>query len=175
MYGYRNLDVVWKHPTSGGRVFIGNVSASDSIEELRANGITHVVNCTSDMPNKFERGSFKLSYFRFDIYRYMLELDVTNSSRGVLEFFRPVFEFIDAAVANGGGVLVHCLAGAHRAGTTGVAYTMYASNLDHRTAIAACRACRPAVDPIDDLTDLLRQLETAGASLSATVGKHRRD
>lgn len=32
-----------------------------------------------------------------------------------------MFDFIDNAIANGGSVLIHCLAGAHRAGTTGCA------------------------------------------------------
>lgn len=36
-------------------------------------------------------------------------------------FTRPVFEFIGDALADGKNVMVHCLAGAHRAGTTGCA------------------------------------------------------
>merc|ERR1719356_1459568 len=90
----------------------------------------------------------------------MSKLDL-RTHRGVLEFFTGVFDWIDKAVADGHNVLVHCLAGAHRAGTTGVAYTMHASDLDHRTAIVAVKACRPIVDPMGDLTNLLQQLEVA--------------
>merc|ERR1712039_624488 len=101
-----------------------------------------------------------IKYFRFDIYQFMSKLDL-RTHVGVLEFFTPVFDWIDNAVASGHNVLVHCLAGAHRAGTTGVAYCLYGYNLDYRTAIAACKACRPIVDPMGDLTDLLRMLEVA--------------
>ncbi|CAK0820699.1 unnamed protein product [Prorocentrum cordatum] len=64
---------------------------------------------------------------------------------------------------------VHCLAGAHRAGTTGVAYTMHAADLDHKTAIAACKACRPIVDPIGDLTSLLATLEREREAAKASA------
>lgn len=30
----------------------------------------------------------------------------------------------------------------------GVAYVMHAADLDHQTAIVACKQCRPVVDPI---------------------------
>ncbi|CAJ1458003.1 unnamed protein product, partial [Effrenium voratum] len=43
----------------------------------------------------------------------------------------------------------------------GVAYVMHAADLDHQTAIVACKRCRPAVDPIGDLTTLLAQLDAA--------------
>lgn len=39
----------------------------------------------------------------------------------LLAFVEPLFEFIEAAIARGDSILIHCLAGAHRAGTTGVA------------------------------------------------------
>mmetsp|Transcript_13505 Transcript_13505/g.36430 ORF Transcript_13505/g.36430 Transcript_13505/m.36430 type:complete len:218 (+) Transcript_13505:92-745(+) len=159
LYCYRDLDAVWQHPKTGARVFIGNATASSRAAILRQNDITHIVNCTSDMRNEFEGcDDPAIEYYRFDIYRYFRELDLRNSD-GVFPFFKPVFEWIDNATAEGRSVLIHCLAGAHRAGTTGVAFTMHAANLDHRTAIAACKACRPAVDPIGDLTTLLAQLE----------------
>ena len=34
-------------------------------------------------------------------------------------FLKPVLEFINDVINRGESVLVHCLAGAHRAGTTG--------------------------------------------------------
>ena len=56
-------------------------------------------------------------------------------------------------------------AGAHRAGTTGTAWVMYASKLPSETAIQACKACRPVVDPFGDLAKLLKKLEIAQAEL----------
>ncbi|CAJ1385258.1 unnamed protein product [Effrenium voratum] len=159
LHGYHNLDAVWQHPTTGAQVFIGNATASSQREILRKNRVTHIVNCTSDMSNTFD-GDPAVAYFRFDIYKFFSALDL-RSHRGVLEFFLPVFQWIDEAVSSGHSVLIHCLAGAHRAGTTGVAYVMHAADLDHQTAIVACKRCRPAVDPIGDLTTLLAQLDAA--------------
>mmetsp|Transcript_107157 Transcript_107157/g.130745 ORF Transcript_107157/g.130745 Transcript_107157/m.130745 type:complete len:208 (+) Transcript_107157:73-696(+) len=162
LHSYHNLDAVWKHPTTGGQVFIGNATASGQRTILQRNNITHIVNCTSDLPNSFESaaGDPKVQYFRFDIYKFFAVLDL-RTNRGVLEFFHPVFQWIDDAVNSGQSVLIHCLAGAHRAGTTGVAYVMHAADLDHQTAITACKRCRPVVDPIGDLTTLLSQLDSA--------------
>ncbi|CAK9096056.1 unnamed protein product [Durusdinium trenchii] len=193
LHSYRNLDIVWRHPTTGARgvqpggfggmlgrlqlrhgtcvhgldfvrragaqVFIGNATASSQKGILQKNRITHIVNCTSDMVNALE-GDPSIAYYRFDLYKFFATLDL-RSTRGVLEFFLPVFQWIDAAVNSGQSVLIHCLAGAHRAGTTGVAYVMHAADLDHQTAIAACKRCRPVVDPIGDLTNLLAQLDLA--------------
>eukprot|EP00929_Paragymnodinium_shiwhaense_P030286 TRINITY_DN17189_c0_g1_i1.p1 TRINITY_DN17189_c0_g1~~TRINITY_DN17189_c0_g1_i1.p1 ORF type:complete len:452 (-),score=76.84 TRINITY_DN17189_c0_g1_i1:281-1636(-) len=158
IHRYHDLDAVWTDPLSGGKVFIGNQTASRSRELMRSHGVNHIVNCTSDMEQYFQDRDSSILYYRFDIYKIFRDVDVASPEE-VLAFFMPVFNWIDAAVSSGGSVLVHCLAGAHRAGTTGVAYTMHASNLDHRTAIAACKACRPIVDPIGNLTDLLRQLD----------------
>lgn len=143
----------------GAQVFIGNATASSQKGILQKNRITHIVNCTSDMVNALE-GDPSIAYYRFDLYKFFATLDL-RSTRGVLEFFLPVFQWIDAAVNSGQSVLIHCLAGAHRAGTTGVAYVMHAADLDHQTAIAACKRCRPVVDPIGDLTNLLAQLDLA--------------
>jgi hypothetical protein len=52
-------------------------------------------------------------------------------------FVNPLFDFIDAALAAGGSVLIHCLAGAHRAGTTGITCLMHYTGLDPSGACAA--------------------------------------
>lgn len=42
---WNNLDVIYQHPTSGGKVYVGNISAAGSLEELTRNGVRRVVNC----------------------------------------------------------------------------------------------------------------------------------
>ena len=44
-------------------------------------------------------------------------------------FFRPLFEFVTSNLEAGNNVLIHCLAGAHRAGTAGVACIMHLCGL----------------------------------------------
>jgi hypothetical protein len=43
----------------------------------------------------------------------------------VLRYFRVLFEYIEKSVAKGENVLIHCLAGRHRAGALGVAWLIY--------------------------------------------------
>jgi len=79
------------------------------------------------------------------------------------DLFAPVVSFIQQAVDAGGGVLIHCFAGAHRAGTTGVAWLMHSDGLSAADATAAAQHHRPCIDPkaYGDLHELLLLLEAA--------------
>lgn len=57
--------------------------------------------------------------------------------------------------------MVHCLAGAHRAGTAGVAYVMYRERLRPKEAIIKVKSIRPIVDPFGPLVELLDKLDNA--------------
>eukprot|EP00798_Chlamydomonas_sp_ICE-L_P019829 gene19829-26516_t len=108
---YNYLDVVWRHPTSGGRLYIGNQTAAQDRNVQGAHGITHIVNCTADMPN-YHEGAEGLSYYRFDVSSHWRHMDATEES--VTRFVEPMFTFVDKALEKGDGVLIHCLAGANR-------------------------------------------------------------
>ena len=62
------------------------------------------------------------------------------------------------ALSRGDNVLVHCLAGAHRAGTTGCACLMHFGGLDVQQAISVAKRLRPIIDPIGTLPALLHNL-----------------
>jgi len=63
---------------------------------------------------------------------------------------------------------VHCLAGAHRAGTTGVACLIHYAGLDVPTAIMAAKRLRPIIDPIGQLPEFLMRLKRAEDALAET-------
>ena len=84
-----------------------------------------------------------------------------NTPEGVLKFFAPAHNFIDEHLDAGHNVMVHCLAGAHRAGTTGVSYLMKAGQMKYLQARQIAKARRPAVDPFAGLEELLYKLEAA--------------
>ena len=71
--------------------------------------------------------------------------------------------------------MVHCLAGAHRAGTTGVSYVMKAAELNMRDALLLTQQRRSIVNPIGGLSDLLGLLDVAykiyGRKSVATVSE----
>ncbi len=75
-------------------------------------------------------------------------------------------------------MLVHCLAGAHRAGSTGVAYLMYRNRIGHRDATRAAQLARPIINPIGLLAQLLVEYEAAlkafsGDASAAPSGRER--
>ena len=77
-------------------------------------------------------------------------------------FFAPVFEFVNTALSKGASVLIHCMAGAHRAGTTACAFVMHKHvGMTARDAIGCCKARRPVVDPGISvrLMQVLKQLQ----------------
>ena len=176
----RGLDEIWRDNATGGRVFVGNVNASQSRSTLEQSGVTHVVNCTADLPNHFERAG--VAYLRFDRIDF-LRHDFGGSPGGALEpsilaFFAPLFEFVDAATATGASVLIHCIAGAHRAGTSGCAYLMHRERgLSASEAVTYCKVRRPVIDPEidDDLMRLLQRLQCAhrGEAAPPAVGSSR--
>ena len=72
-----------------------------------------------------------------------------------------MFEFIEEAISKGENVLIHCLAGAHRAGTTGVACLVHFAKLPVGEAISIAKRCRPIIDPIGQLPEFLNRLQRA--------------
>jgi protein-tyrosine phosphatase len=72
-----------------------------------------------------------------------------------------MFDFIEEAISRGESVLIHCLAGAHRAGTTGVSCLIHFAHLPAKDAIVIAKRCRPIIDSIGHLTEFLHRLEHA--------------
>lgn len=157
---YRNLDCVYQHPNTGAKVFIGNIDAAKSFNILKANGIRRVINCQDTTAPNFHEKNPEFQYFRFPVAWWQRAPNM-DTDEGVLRFFAPVFSWVDECLASGEHVMIHCLAGAHRAGTTGVATVMHLTKADFRTALVATKRIRPAVDPIMNLGELLQRLDRA--------------
>eukprot|EP00759_Apiculatamorpha_spiralis_P015336 PhF_6_TR21972/c0_g1_i1/m.31249 len=167
--GYNPMDPIYKHPTTGATIYVGNQSAAQNLTKLKEKNITHVVNCTHGwgaLPNYHIRD---LKYYGFSISGWNQHVDSTSQS--ILRFALPMFEFIEKALANGESVLVHCLAGAHRAGTTGCACLIYFGGLDSATAIRCAKSLRPIIDPISNFPEFLVRLETALNSVKRKAGE----
>ena len=98
-------------------------------------------------------------YYTFPISSYWNQINATHAS--VHAFADPMFSFIEEHISTGGNVLVHCLAGAHRAGTTGCAVLMHFAGMDRVQATKTAKALRPIIDPIGQLPVFLERLELA--------------
>lgn len=156
---HNNLDAVWADPTTGARVFIGNQQAAMSEAILRANGITHIINCQDPSAPNFHESNPDFHYCRFPIahwFKYPMDDPVQ-----VLAYFREPHGFIERALASGNGCLIHCLAGAHRAGSTGVSWLMHAAEMDQAQATEAAKQLRQVVNPFGHLLGILGKLDQA--------------
>lgn len=87
--------------------------------------------------------------------------EAAAASAAAVALFAPVMEFVSEACEAGGSVLIHCFAGAHRAGTTGTALLMHKGGLGAEAAITVAQQMRPVIDPKahGDLFTLLELLE----------------
>jgi len=156
LYAYSSMHPVWKEPNKEGMIYIGSEDGAQDLKKLKANNITHVVNCTDTIPNYHDK---VFQYYRFDIsdlvYKVWREYNEDQTHAAI----SPLFTFIDSALENGGSVLLHCLAGAHRAGTTGILSVMHYANFDQKTATSHVKKCRSMVEPIGNLPEILKVYE----------------
>ena len=170
---YHNLDVLFTHPQSGGKVYVGNDRAASNLNILLRNRITSVVNCTrpargGTLPN-YHASTGKLRYFDFpaacwvDYVLYRQDgseiYDENELLLNLLKFVKPMLRFLDKAVKRGENVLIHCLAGAHRAGTTGILALMYYTSFSAEKATKLAQQIRPVINPISDFPEFIKYYE----------------
>lgn len=157
---YTPLDPIWPEPEvvfPGGRerlrgtppaapaIYVGNQAASRDDEVLRAHGITHIVNCTAKLPF-YHVGVFQ--YLRLDVVQAPTRRRGRLQDRELLAWSKTLFDFVDEALSAGGSVLVHCMAGAHRAGTAGCLLLMHLTGAGAREATRVAKSRRSCIDPI---------------------------
>ena len=155
------VNAVFRHPHSGGVVYVGNIQAARSKEILDEYNIRFVVNCQDVHSENFHEGKAGFQYFRWPIAHWWRHRQQLLTHDGVRRYFAPFFSWVDRAIEGGGNVLIHCLAGAHRAGTSGVAYLMHKTKLPAIDAIKLAKKCRPIINPIHGLVDVLKLLDAA--------------
>eukprot|EP00929_Paragymnodinium_shiwhaense_P115080 TRINITY_DN83699_c0_g1_i1.p1 TRINITY_DN83699_c0_g1~~TRINITY_DN83699_c0_g1_i1.p1 ORF type:complete len:194 (-),score=44.51 TRINITY_DN83699_c0_g1_i1:69-650(-) len=157
---YNDADAVWAHPETKATFYIGNACIAENKDALLEKGIRNIVNCQEEDSKNFHEGDPSFSYLRFMI-TYWQDQPGVRTDEGLLTFFKPYFDWVDERLSKGENVMVHCLAGAHRAGTAGVAFVMYKTGLDAASAVKAVQAQRPFVEPIYDFKDLILRLQKA--------------
>ena len=94
-----------------------------------------------------------------------------STPESILEFLKPIFDFVDNAVDSGRSVLVHCVAGAHRAATAGCLLLMNYHQLGAKVRVQQCtrrppsNANTPSMEPSQfvgapgqDATTFMRKL-----------------
>lgn len=154
---HNSLDPLWRHPQSGGTLYVGNEVAARTLSLLQSYSITHVVNCTDSIPLYHDKHpGAQITYLRFDITSHY---DRARTDKAAVSFVEPMLTFVADALSKGKSVMVHCLAGAHRAGTTGILCLMRFAKLSPKDATFTAKQCRPIIDPICDFPLLLARVD----------------
>ena len=158
---YNNLDPIWKHPTdSGGIVYVGNYTAASDLRTLQERDIVAIVNCQDITSCNYFEDRSDMNYHRFVVSKLAVSWNNKDAMTNPLNHgFQETFDFIQRYISNGQSVLIHCLAGAHRAGTVGVAWLMYKTNKKVADAITVAKSCRPIINPFGTLIELLYRLD----------------
>lgn len=128
-------DVIWTNSKTGGQVFVGDETAAREAQTLESKGINFIINCQGMESINFHKANDQYVYLRFPIGNHYWSPFDMKTNEGILRYFLPLFEFVEWVTSNGKNCLIHCLAGAHRAGTTGCAWLMYVNDSSVNDAI----------------------------------------
>jgi protein-tyrosine phosphatase len=113
------------------------------------------------IPRCHFEGEDWVKYRKFSIGRWRTDLGTTPTAAATLAYFEPHLSWIENELSSGRHVLVHCLAGAHRAGTAGIASLMWLLNIPCEEAIRLAKSLRPVIQPIGGYPMLLQLLSDA--------------
>ena len=118
------------------------------------------MNCQGRTGDNYFEKDKKFKYLRFGISEDLM-ITKLKTPKDIYDFLAPLHGFIDRSLTSGENVMVHCLAGAHRAGTAGVSYMMKEGKMSYVQAVTVAKQLRPCVDPMGHLEQLLLKLEWA--------------
>ncbi|XP_069501464.1 dual specificity protein phosphatase 9 [Ambystoma mexicanum] len=119
-------------------LYLGSATDSGNMDILAKLGIRYILNVTPNLPNLFEEnGDFR--------YKQIPISD--HWSQNLSQFFPEAIEFIDEALSQNCGVLVHCLAGISRSVTVTVAYLMQKLNLSLNDAYDLVKRKKSNISP----------------------------
>lgn len=140
-------------------LYLGSEWNASNLDELRQNGITHILNVTREIDNFFP-ASFKYKNVR--VY--------DEEATDLLHHFDDTFRFLKTAKEEKGGrALVHCKMGISRSATCTVSYLMKVYEMDLKDALNYTKSRRPVVNPN---RSFLKQLEVYEGILGAIRHRH---
>jgi protein-tyrosine phosphatase len=149
------MSCIYVHP-SGGRLFLGNASSSKDEKMLSEFNVTHIINCTRELPNYHPQ---RYQYYRFTI----TDCFHWHTLEEVRENFEPALVWMHEALSQGNSVLCHCLAGAHRSAVTISLYLYWKVKRDKAWCLKIVKQRRKIADPglyADAWTKATRWIDT---------------
>ena len=139
-------------------LYLGSEWNASNLEELRQNGITHVLNSTREIDNFFP------AHF---VYHNVREYD--EEATDLLKYFDGTYKFIRAAREKEGKVLVHCKMGISRSASVTISYLMKERGTPLEETLAYVRSRRSIVKPNKSF---FKQLQVHEGMLNAIRHRH---
>eukprot|EP00249_Psilotum_nudum_P024132 c29103_g1_i3 orf=830-2377(-) len=118
-------------------IYLGSVAVAKNRETLRANGITHVLNCV---------GFVCPEYFKNDLVYKTLWLK-DSPCEDITSLLYDVFDYFEEVRDQGGRVFVHCCQGVSRSTSLVIAYLMWRDGRSFQDAFQDVKAARGITNP----------------------------
>ena len=162
---HSTVDLIFTQNTEGGeaRIYQGGYTRANDLAFLNEISIGLVVNVSANIPAPEWHGRVGAPHW----CRW-----VAPETRPVFPAFEQLYRLLSSSLLRSENVLIHCRAGAHRAGTCTAAYAMMAYRLDPWEAVRRVHSRRPCTQ-VTGSNFMLRTvlnhelLQRAGASASA--------
>ena len=138
-------------------LFLGSEWNASNLDELRQNGITHILNVTREIDNFFPANFVYLNIREYDV-----------ESTDLLKHLDCTYKFIKSAKEQGGRVLIHCKMGISRSATVTVSFLMKEYNSGLEETLQMVKQKRSVVKPNKAF---MKQLEVYEGILGAI--RHR--
>lgn len=142
------MDCLWEDT-----IFISSLKEAQDLALLLRAGITHILTIGPDMPPLFSDFLYEICVVDDDLHAV------------IYAEFRRCFSFIDAALAQGGKVLVHCEAGMSRSATICIGYLMHKSRAAFLSVLDDVKRIRPKINPNQCFLQQLQLLERSQFNL----------
>jgi dual specificity phosphatase 12 len=134
-----------------GRVYLGGDTGAQSLAALQSKGVTDICNCTDVLPLYHEAAGLRY-------HRVALQ---DNPRCPLLPMLPAALDWIDAALAAGGVVYLHCHAGSSRSGAVTCALLMRRTQQPFAEALVLAKSLRPKVHPNAGFRASLRRFEAS--------------
>jgi protein-tyrosine phosphatase len=146
-------------------IYVGSYHPANDPKLLKTHGITHICCCINVAP----RHPHEFAYIT-------LPADDANGY-DITQHFAKTYDFIDGALTQGGGVLIHCGAGISRAPTITAAYLIRKLGITAEEAVRRIKKVRPCASPnlgfSQQLRDFAKQLQRLQQSHAAPKQQQR--
>ena len=117
-------------------IYLGNIDHATTKSVVQEAGINVIINCTESLQS--------IEFDGVEFHRVSIKDSISEDAA---RFFDETSDLIDAYLADGKKILIHCAAGISRSPTILAAYLMRSRGMSCDEALEFIRRARPIVDP----------------------------